>query len=153
MQLVSWILYFQICYGFFSSSNDVSQILDESVHWVLSYPLSAQRRLIRLGGCPADPSLRWAHTHFVVGFVMKRLILSPPLTRDKNPCISRVGKPETHIFISFALYKICGTSIQLRQTQTISSQGNENQNFNTVKFSNAALPLCTISFFYMFNYY
>ena len=30
--------------------------------WVLSYPLSAQRRLIRLGGC-----------HFV-GFVMRRLI-------------------------------------------------------------------------------
>ena len=31
---------------------------------VLSYPLSAQRRLIRLGGCPADLSLRWAHMPF-----------------------------------------------------------------------------------------
>ena len=35
--------------------------------WVLSYPLSVQRRLIRLGGCPgwadaqADLSLRWVH--------------------------------------------------------------------------------------------
>ena len=32
-----------------------------------------QRRLIRLGGCQADLSLCWAHTHFV-GFVMRRLI-------------------------------------------------------------------------------
>ena len=38
------------------------------------------KTLIRLGRCPgwadaqADPSLRWAHTHFV-GFVMSRLIL------------------------------------------------------------------------------
>ena len=30
--------------------------------------------LIRLGGCQADLSLRWAHTHFA-GFVMSRLIL------------------------------------------------------------------------------
>ena len=49
--------------------------------WVLSYPLSAQRRLIRLGGCPgwsqssleADLSLLWAQSHFV-GFVMRWLI-------------------------------------------------------------------------------
>ena len=65
--------------------------------WVFSYQLSAQRRLIRLGGCPgwsessaqrrlislgiwsdwadaqADQSLRCAHTHFV-GFVMSWLI-------------------------------------------------------------------------------
>ena len=34
-----------------------------------------------------------------VGFVMRRLILSPPPHRDKNPCIGRVGKPETHMFI------------------------------------------------------
>ena len=31
------------------------------------------KTLIRLGGCPADLSLRWAHSHFV-GFVMSRLI-------------------------------------------------------------------------------
>ena len=31
------------------------------------------KTLIRLGGCQADLSLRWAHTHFV-GFVMRRLI-------------------------------------------------------------------------------
>ena len=38
--------------------------------WVLSYPLSAQRRL--WADAQADLSLRWAHTHFV-GFVMSWL--------------------------------------------------------------------------------
>ena len=42
---------------------------------VLSYSLSAQRRLIWLGGYSVDLSLRWAHSHFG-GFVMRRLILS-----------------------------------------------------------------------------
>ena len=32
--------------------------------WVLSYPLSTQRRLISLSGCPADPTLRWVHRSF-----------------------------------------------------------------------------------------
>ena len=32
--------------------------------WVLSYPLSGQRRLIRLGGCPGWLSLCWAHMLF-----------------------------------------------------------------------------------------
>ena len=41
--------------------------------WVLSYPLSAQRRLWSdWADAKADLSLRWAHTHFV-GFVMSRL--------------------------------------------------------------------------------
>ena len=41
--------------------------------WVLSYPLSTQRRLWSdWADAQADPSLRWAHTHFV-GFVMLRL--------------------------------------------------------------------------------
>ena len=41
--------------------------------WVLSYPLSAQRRLWSdWADAQADLSLRWAHTHFV-GFVMLRL--------------------------------------------------------------------------------
>ena len=41
--------------------------------WVLSYPLSAQRRLWSdWADAQADPSLRWAHTHFV-GFVMSWL--------------------------------------------------------------------------------
>ena len=40
---------------------------------VLSYPLSAQRRLWSdWADAQADLSLRWAHTHFV-GFVMSRL--------------------------------------------------------------------------------
>ena len=43
--------------------------------WVLSYPLSAQRRLWSdWADDQADLSLRWAHTHFV-GFVMSRLML------------------------------------------------------------------------------
>ena len=42
---------------------------------VLSYPLSAQRRLWSdWADAQADLSLRWAHTHFV-GFVMLRLRL------------------------------------------------------------------------------
>ena len=42
--------------------------------WVLSYPLSAQRRLLSdWADAHADLSLRWAHSHFV-GFVMSRLI-------------------------------------------------------------------------------
>ena len=42
--------------------------------WVLSYPLSAQRRLWSdWVDAQADLSLRWAHTHFV-GFVMSWLI-------------------------------------------------------------------------------
>ena len=42
--------------------------------WVLSYPLSAQRRLWSdWADAQADLSLRWAHYHFV-GFVMSRLI-------------------------------------------------------------------------------
>ena len=41
--------------------------------WVLSYPLSAQRRLWSdWADAQADLSLRWAHSHFV-GFDMRRL--------------------------------------------------------------------------------
>ena len=42
--------------------------------WVLSYPLSAKRRLwTDWADAQADLSLRWPHSHFV-GFVMRRLI-------------------------------------------------------------------------------
>ena len=42
--------------------------------WVLSYPLSVQRRLWSdWADAQADLSLRWVHTHFV-GFVMSWLI-------------------------------------------------------------------------------
>ena len=41
--------------------------------WVLSYQLSAQRRLWSdWADAQADLSLRWAHRHFV-GFIMRRL--------------------------------------------------------------------------------
>ena len=44
--------------------------------WVLSYPLSAQRRLWSDWADPqADLSLHWVHSHFV-GFVMLRLLYS-----------------------------------------------------------------------------
>ena len=32
--------------------------------WALSYPVSAERRLIRLGGCPGWSESRWAQSHF-----------------------------------------------------------------------------------------
>ena len=67
--------------------------------WVLSYPLSAQRRLWSdWADAQADLSLRWPHTHFV-GFVTRRLkwpvrpVLSekPFLhTRLEFPCASPV---------------------------------------------------------------
>ena len=42
--------------------------------WVLSYPLSAQRRLWSdWADAQADPSFCWAHSH-IVCFVMRRLI-------------------------------------------------------------------------------
>ena len=51
--------------------------------WVLSYPLSAQRRLWSdWADAQADLSLRWANSHFV-GFVMSRLI-SVFLTTDQR---------------------------------------------------------------------
>ena len=46
--------------------------------WVLSYPLSAQRRLWSdWADAQADLNLCWAHTHFV-GFVTRRLKCSSP---------------------------------------------------------------------------
>ena len=53
--------------------------------WVLSYPLSAQRRLWSdLADAQADLSLRWAHIHFV-GFAMRLLNICtvPLLTNSK----------------------------------------------------------------------
>ena len=41
-------------------------------HWALNYPLSAQWRLIRLGGCPGW-SVSSLGTHHSVGFVVRRL--------------------------------------------------------------------------------
>ena len=52
--------------------------------WVLSYPMSAQRRLWSdWADAQADLSLCWAHTHFV-GFVMSRLILFRSKVRDNQ---------------------------------------------------------------------
>ena len=65
--------------------------------WVLSYPLSAQRRLWSdWADAQADLSLRWVHTHFV-GFVMSWLILSQQshlykhlqVSHDMTKCVFR----------------------------------------------------------------
>ena len=54
--------------------------------WVLSYPLSAQRRLWSdWTDAQADLSLRWAHIHFV-GFVMRRLICLSNPASTAGPC-------------------------------------------------------------------
>ena len=50
--------------------------------WVLSFPLSAQRRLIRLGGCPDWSESSWPHSHFVC-FVMRRLIFLVPFVLQR----------------------------------------------------------------------
>ena len=57
--------------------------------WVLSYPLSTQGRLIRLDGCPADLSLRWAHSH-IVGFVMRRLIFQSFSSNHNNSVLHQL---------------------------------------------------------------
>ena len=52
--------------------------------WVLSYPLSAQRRLwLVWADAQAALSLRWAHSHFV-GFVMSRLISVPEVWQNQD---------------------------------------------------------------------
>ena len=51
--------------------------------WVLSYPLSAQRRFWSdWADAQADLSLRWAHTHFV-GFVVSQLICHMVLSKPE----------------------------------------------------------------------
>ena len=53
--------------------------------WVLSYPLSTQRRLWSdWVDAQADLSLGWVHSHFV-GFVMRRLIWFCSIT-ETSPC-------------------------------------------------------------------
>ena len=68
---------------------------------VLSYPLSAQRRLWSdWADAQADLSLRWAHSHFV-GFVLSRF-------RLRDNCFSKQISL-TCFFISF-LSEVCSTS-------------------------------------------
>ena len=52
------------------------------------------KTLIRLGGCPADPSVCWVQSHFV-GFVTRRLISRLKATFISLPCMNddaREGK-------------------------------------------------------------
>ena len=56
--------------------------------WVLSYPLSAQRRLWSdWADAQADLSLHWVHTHFV-GFVIRRLICHFVICSCRLLCVS-----------------------------------------------------------------
>ena len=56
---------------------DQSSLSAWKKHWVLSFPLSAQRKLWSdWADAQADLSLRWAHIQFV-GFVVSRLIIFP----------------------------------------------------------------------------
>ena len=65
--------------------------------WVLSYPLSAQRRLWSdWADAQADLSLRWAHTHFV-GFVISWLILEKCHPFWREPSIYWQG-PKRYIW-------------------------------------------------------
>ena len=58
-----------------SAQSDQSVCCPREKAWVLSFPLSAQRRLWSdWADAQADLSLRWAHSHFV-GLVMRRLEL------------------------------------------------------------------------------
>ena len=86
--------------------------------WVLSYPLSAQRRLWSdWADAQADLSLRWAHTHFV-GFVMSRL----------NLCSHRI------LFMSYNIFLTMRKNSQnSRLFYTVSSkfQGNIIQSLTT----------------------
>ena len=64
--------------------------------WVLSYPLSAQRRLWSdWVDAQADLSFRWVHTHFV-GFIMSRLIL----------IVKILSSPSMALFYYFTLIQL-----------------------------------------------
>ena len=54
---------------------------------VLSYPLRAQRRLIRLGGCWAHMSLRWAHMPFCWFCHAAAHLAYCPQKTQRNNCV------------------------------------------------------------------
>ena len=63
-------------------------------HWVLGYPRSAQRRLIRLGRCPDWSDLHWTG-HFV-GFVMLWLEYIEPCYKKTCVWWFLPGKPQAN---------------------------------------------------------
>ena len=77
-------------------------------HWVLSYPLSAQRRLWSdWTDAQSDLSLRWAHTHFV-GFVMRRLKCPDNMPLCLNYTVHVVRVDMVHVTRhSFNLVGVC----------------------------------------------
>ena len=80
--------------------------------WVLSCPLSAQRRLWSgWADAQADLSLHWAHTHFV-GFVTSRLLYEKSCTSLLIPML---------VVLFFVICTVSGFSVQLFQHQLLSS--------------------------------
>ena len=73
--------------------------------WVLSYPLSAQRRLWSDWADPqADLSLRWAHSHFV-GFVMRRLKDAIRVaSQDVNPFLKNMSYRTKHMISRIGIW-------------------------------------------------
>ena len=78
--------------------------------WILSYPLSAQRRLWSdWADAQADLSLRWAHTHFV-GFVMMQLICIKCLAFFRQPLRSYCCHP-CYILVNFLKFRCANGSL------------------------------------------
>ena len=90
--------------------------------WVLSYPLSAQRRLWSdWADAQVDLSLRWAHTHFV-GFVVSRLKLITPDSRLqgtlRNKISTYTGSCNLYSFFFFFFFFFRNVTNNLRYSVT-----------------------------------
>ena len=102
------------------------------IAWVISYLLSAQRRLWSdWGDAQADLSLRWAHSHFV-SFVMSRLKFSWMGGRFVNDCRlsfsdSPLSKKQHQAFCRFTI-----TSVRSLQGSKV--MGCENR-YNLLEFA------------------
>ena len=87
--------------------------------WVLSYPLSAQRRLWSVWvDAQADLSLLWAHSHFV-GFVMRRLISFYAKQVRHLQCLSQYSSPEARARKLFKFSELLFTSTKTHELRKI----------------------------------
>ena len=92
--------------------------------WVISYPLSAQRRLWSdWADAQAELSLRWVHTHFV-GFVISWLSFTPVWSWNLDSCLKlrKYFNWKTKlrmIFLMNYLIKISLTSERFKLTPSV----------------------------------